>query len=576
MSCEEERCVSLCYRTARGGVARAAGGWHRPQAAYGLSVLEFPPGQSHWRRGCPYTRSMNPLPVESQDVGALYYRNYFYNQLLVVGVIIAFTARTAGGWHRPQAAYGLSVLEFPPGQSHWRRGCPYTRSMNPLPVESQDVGALYYRNYFYNQPHQNWFGLDEQLGPVAISVKKERVELRRGGADATQPATLLAWQYRLIIRTSELLTLRGSILEDALTSKPGNSSTYSVKELLEYQAPELQTACLRLGVSNNGAEEQLLRLDEQCLTRHYKVGVMYCRAGQSTEEEMYNNQEAGPAFVEFLQTLGQTVRLKDFDKYKAGLDNRTDSTGLYSVYTTYQGCEVMFHVSTMLPYTPNNRQQLLRKRHIGNDIVTIVFQEPGSLPFTPRNIRSQFQHVFVVVRAIDPCSENTHYSIAVSRAKEVPLFGPPIKDGAVYPKGEAFTDLLLAKVINGENAAIQSPKFSAMATRTRQEYLKELARSHVTATALDTHQKFFQRQEYLKELARSHVTATALDTHQKFFQRQEYLKELARSHVTATALDTHQKFFQRQEYLKELARSHVTATALDTHQKFYELLCLVL
>lgn len=202
----------------------------------------------------------------------------------------------------------------------------------------------------------------------------------------------------------------------------------------------------RLGITSSGAEEQLLRLDEQCVTRHYKVGVMYCKSGQSTEEEMYNNQEAGPAFVEFLQMLGQTVRLKDFDKYKAGLDNRTDSTGLYSVYTTCQGCEIMFHVSTMLPYTPNNRQQLLRKRHIGNDIVTIVFQEPGAAPFTPRNIRSQFQHVFVVVRAIDPCTENTHYSIAVSRAKEVPLFGPPIKDGAVYPKGEAFTDLLLSKV----------------------------------------------------------------------------------------------------------------------------------
>ncbi|CAH2265750.1 jg7939 [Pararge aegeria aegeria] len=217
---------------------------------------------------------------------------------------------------------------------------------------------------------------------------------------------------------------------------------------------------------------------------------MYCKSGQSTEEEMYNNQEAGPAFVEFLQMLGQTVRLKDFDKYKAGLDNRTDSTGLYSVYTTYQGCEIMFHVSTMLPYTPNNRQQLLRKRHIGNDIVTIVFQEPGAAPFTPRNIRSQFQHVFVVVRVIDPCTENTHYSLAVSRAKEVPLFGPPIKDGAVYPKGEAFTDLLLSKVINGENAAIQSPKFSTMATRTRQEYLKDLASNYVSASTVDTGQKF--------------------------------------------------------------------------------------
>ncbi|CAH0714429.1 unnamed protein product, partial [Brenthis ino] len=411
--------------------------------------------------------------------------------------LCARTARGAipgqfGGWHRPKAAYGFSVLEFPPGQTHWRNGCPFIRSSSPFPIESQDLGALYYRNYFYTQPHQNWFGMDENLGPVAISIKKERVELRRGGGDASAPASQLAWQYRLIIRTSELLTLRGSLLEDALpTVKPSNNSaTYNTKEVLEYVAPELQLSCLRLGVTNGGAEEQLLRLDEQRVTRHYKVGVMYCKSGQSTEEEMYNNQEAGPAFVEFLQMLGQTVRLKDFDKYKAGLDNRTDSTGLYSVYTTYQGCEIMFHVSTMLPYTPNNRQQLLRKRHIGNDIVTIVFQEPGAAPFTPRNIRSQFQHVFVVVRVIDPCTENTHYSIAVSRAKEVPLFGPPIKDGAVYPKGEAFTDLLLSKVINGENAAIQSPKFSTMATRTRQEYLKDLAKNYVTATTTDTGQKF--------------------------------------------------------------------------------------
>ena len=53
--------------------------------------------------------------------------------------------------------------------------------------------------------------------------------------------------------------------------------------------------------------------------------------------------------------------------------------------------------------------QLMRKRHIGNDIVTIVFQEPGALPFTPKNIRSQFQHVFIIVRVINPCTENTCY-----------------------------------------------------------------------------------------------------------------------------------------------------------------------
>lgn len=139
--------------------------------------------------------------------------------------------------------------------------------------------------------------------------------------------------------------------------------------MLEYVAPEISLSCLRLGVSN--ADEQLLKLDEQVLTRTYKVGVLYCKSGQNTEEEMYNNEHAGPAFEEFLSCLGERVRLKGFDKYRAGLDNKTDTTGLHSIYTTFNDCEIMFHVSTLLPYTPNNRQQLLRKRHIGNDIVTI-------------------------------------------------------------------------------------------------------------------------------------------------------------------------------------------------------------
>ncbi|CAH2105817.1 unnamed protein product [Euphydryas editha] len=58
---EEERCVSLCSRTARGAIPGQFGGWHRPKAAYGFSVLEFPPGQTHWRNGCPFIRSSSPV-----------------------------------------------------------------------------------------------------------------------------------------------------------------------------------------------------------------------------------------------------------------------------------------------------------------------------------------------------------------------------------------------------------------------------------------------------------------------------------------------------------------------------------
>lgn len=51
--------------------------------------------------------------------------------------------------------------------------------------------------------------------------------------------------------------------------------------------------------------------------------MLYCKAGQSTEEEMYNNESAGPALEEFLDLLGQRVRLKGFTKYRAQLDNKS-------------------------------------------------------------------------------------------------------------------------------------------------------------------------------------------------------------------------------------------------------------
>ncbi|CAH6844546.1 Sipa1l1 [Phodopus roborovskii] len=289
-----------------------------------------------------------------------------------------------------------------------------------------------------------------------------------------------------------LMTLRGSVLEDAIpsTAKHSTARGLPLKEVLEHVIPELNVQCLRLAFNTPKVTEQLMKLDEQGLNYQQKVGIMYCKAGQSTEEEMYNNESAGPAFEEFLQLLGERVRLKGFEKYRAQLDTKTDSTGTHSLYTTYKDYEIMFHVSTMLPYTPNNKQQLLRKRHIGNDIVTIVFQEPGAQPFSPKNIRSHFQHVFVIVRAHNPCTESVCYSVAVTRSRDVPSFGPPIPKGVTFPKSNVFRDFLLAKVINAENAAHKSEKFRAMATRTRQEYLKDLAEKNVTNTPIDPSGKF--------------------------------------------------------------------------------------
>lgn len=47
-----------------------------------------------------------------------------------------------------------------------------------------------------------------------------------------------------------------------------------------------------------------------------------------------------------------------FDKYKGGLDTVHDLTGLYSIYTNWRNIEIMFHVSTQLPYEKHDPQKV--------------------------------------------------------------------------------------------------------------------------------------------------------------------------------------------------------------------------
>ena len=63
---------------------------------------------------------------------------------------------------------------------------------------------------------------------------------------------------------------------------------------------------------------------------------------------------------------------------------------------------------------PENLLILTYVQSITKKFKKYFFQEPGARPFIP-NIKSQFQHVFIVVRVYNPCSENAQYSVAVSR-----------------------------------------------------------------------------------------------------------------------------------------------------------------
>lgn len=113
------------------------------------------------------------------------------------------------------------------------------------------------------------------------------------------------------------------------------------------------------------ASRLIAAYDEHVLVSNFKFGVLYQAFGQTTEEELFSNRTESPAFTEFLELLGRRVRLKDHKGYRGGLDTQFGHTGEDAVYEVYRERELMFHVSTLLPFTEGDPQQLQRKRHIG-------------------------------------------------------------------------------------------------------------------------------------------------------------------------------------------------------------------
>ncbi|NWS12307.1 SI1L3 protein, partial [Pachyramphus minor] len=67
---------------------------------------------------------------------------------------------------RPTNA-GISVLEVP---KELQRNPERLRHYS---VEHVDLGARYYRDHFHGKEHSNYFGVDDKLGPVAVSIRRE-------------------------------------------------------------------------------------------------------------------------------------------------------------------------------------------------------------------------------------------------------------------------------------------------------------------------------------------------------------------------------------------------------------------
>ncbi|XP_052557749.1 rap1 GTPase-activating protein 1-like isoform X1 [Tympanuchus pallidicinctus] len=360
-----------------------------------------------------------------------------------------------------QKGWPYPLIILPQFGGYWIEGTSHnlsspTLSDVPFPwsvkvkLESDPTAKLY-RKHFLGKEHQNFYSSDVSLGYLILSVKYEQSEKQEN--------------LRLLLRT-RTGTKHDLIPISCLNEFP--NAVQMAKLLCEDVNVERFFPVLY-----PKASQLIVAFDEHVISNNFKFGVIYQKPGQTTEEEVFSNTEESLGFLEFLDFLGDKIQLQDFRGFRGGLDVIRGQTGTESVYTNFRGKEIMFHVSTKLPFAEGDSQQLQRKRHIGNDIVAIIFQDE-STPFVPDMIASNFLHAYVVVQLTHSSCGETLYKVSVTARDDVPFFGPSLPNPAIFRKSTEFREFLLVKLINAEYSCYRAEKFAKLKERTRSALLESL------------------------------------------------------------------------------------------------------
>lgn len=370
-------------------------------------------------------------------------------------------------------------------------------STSPLSLPTFFRGGLFCADatltpFLLTPAHINYVG-GNGANPIALSLVQ--LDKRKGG-----------YGFSVLLRTKK---------DDYIYTYTAKDKKAALKHAYKI-SPDLSGAQLET-VKGSALTDELAHMEDRILIKAYRVGVVY--SGLSVDENtMFSNNEPSEGFKTFMGWLGKHIKLKGWKGFKGGLDVEHNTTGTHSYFTDAHGFDIMFHTSTELPLSTVNPQQVERKRHIGNDVVVIIYQDgPTAKPFQATSIASKFNHVYIIVQAITgdeagqgsdapptsararrvaarkskraveveveavaPSSPRSRaaggklqYRVAVVSKHGVKMHGPVLPDPEhVYNLDDNFRQFLLTKIINAERAAYYAPGFAQ--TRTRRLWLKSL------------------------------------------------------------------------------------------------------
>ncbi|NWU46893.1 GARL3 protein, partial [Dromas ardeola] len=318
---------------------------------------------------------------------------------------------------------------------------PGTWHRTDVHLENPEYHTRWYFKYFLGKVHQNYIGTDAEKNPFFLSV------------------VLSDQNNQRVPQYHSILWRKTGTQKICLPYSP--TKTLSVKSILSAMSLDKFEKSPR-EIFHPEIQKDLLVLEEQEGSVNFKFGVLYAKDGQLTDDEMFSNEIGSESFQRFLHLLGDTITLKGWTGYRGGLDTKNDTTGTCSIYTVFQGHEIMFHVSTMLPYSRENKQQVCGSLSC---CVFCVFFFPWI------NFLNCMADIFALVRYN---KQNNSYRLKIFSEESVPLFGPPLPSPPVFTNHQEFRDFVLVKLINGEKATLETPTFSQKRQRTLDMLIRSL------------------------------------------------------------------------------------------------------
>nr|XP_036857685.1 tuberin isoform X7 [Manis javanica] len=154
---------------------------------------------------------------------------------------------------------------------------------------------------------------------------------------------------------------------------------------------------------NESFERSVQLLDQIPSYDTHKIAVLYVGEGQSHSElAILSNEHGSYRYTDFLTGLGKLIELKDCqpDKvYLGGLDVCGED-GQFTYCWHDDIMQAVFHIATLMPTKDVDKQCCDKKRHLGNDFVSIVYNDSGE-DFKLGTIRGQFNFVHVIITPLD-------------------------------------------------------------------------------------------------------------------------------------------------------------------------------